>query len=60
MPHSCRFVFQAVHMLMAVGSSAQLGYGQAWQPGERRVSRLVFIGRNLNREELTEGFKACL
>jgi hypothetical protein len=24
------------------------------------VNRMVFIGRNLNRKELEEGFRACL
>ena len=31
-----------------------------WTPEERRVNRIVFIGRNLNREELEDGFKKCL
>lgn len=29
-------------------------------PGERRLNRLVFIGRNLDREELNSSFRACL
>jgi len=28
--------------------------------GERRLNRLVFIGRNLDREELNASFRACL
>ena len=48
-----RFAFQAVHM-MADGD-----YVAAWKPGEERVSRLVFIGRNLNRPQLRRGFEAC-
>lgn len=28
--------------------------------GEKRVNKLVFIGKNLNRQELEDGFKACL
>jgi G3E family GTPase len=27
---------------------------------EKRVNKVVFIGKNLNRQELTDGFKACL
>jgi G3E family GTPase len=30
-----------------------------WKPTEKRESRLVFIGRNLPRLLLQEGFKAC-
>ncbi|KAG2491408.1 hypothetical protein HYH03_010199 [Edaphochlamys debaryana] len=54
-----KYVFQGIHMLMAFASSAE-GVGKAWQKGEKRVNRLVFIGRNLNREELNAGFRACL
>ena len=32
---------------------------RAWREGEKRESRLVFIGRNLDREELSAGFAAC-
>jgi len=28
-------------------------------PGEARTSRLVFIGRDLPREEIEAGFRAC-
>ncbi|MBM3279842.1 MAG: GTP-binding protein [Candidatus Handelsmanbacteria bacterium] len=48
-----RVVFQGVHMLFE--SQA----GRPWGKEERRNS-LVFIGRNLNRQELVEGFGACL
>jgi G3E family GTPase len=48
-----RFVFQGVHMLI---DSEEAGpWGDA-----RRHSRLVFIGRNLDREELTAGLRGCL
>ena len=30
-----------------------------WKDGERSNS-LIFIGRNLNREELNAGFNSCL
>jgi hypothetical protein len=29
-------------------------------PDEKRVNKVVFIGKNLNRQELTDGFKSCL
>jgi len=47
------FVFQAVHMVMD-GSP-----GAPWTD-EKRVNKLVFIGKNLNREELESGFRSCL
>lgn len=28
--------------------------------GEKRVNKVVFIGKNLNRQELTDGFMSCL
>ena len=49
-----RFVFQGVHMLF---DGQQ---GRAWEPGRERDSQLVFIGRELDRVELTEGLRGCL
>ena len=49
-----KFVFQAIHMLFA---NSQMG---AWAPDEERRCKMVFIGKNLNREELTAGFSKCL
>ncbi len=49
-----RFVFQGIHMLFD---------GQAdrpWTRGEERDNKMIFIGRNLNRERLEEGFRKCL
>ena len=54
-----RHFFQGVHMLLTFGSSAE-GLGQPWQLGEKRVNKLVFIGRNLDREQLRAGFQACI
>ena len=48
-----RFAFQAVHMI------ADGDYVGAWKAGDARQSRLVFIGRELNRPELRRGFEAC-
>ncbi|EDQ88627.1 uncharacterized protein MONBRDRAFT_9023 [Monosiga brevicollis MX1] len=56
-----KFVFQGVHMLLNMGGSGQLGLNLTpWQPGEKRVNKLCFIGRNLDRAELTAGFQACV
>jgi len=46
-------------MLLQVTSS-ETGDVAPWKEGESRVNKLVFIGRNLDREELTKGFEACL
>ena len=32
---------------------------ETWKEGEARESKLVFIGKNLNKEELTKAFHAC-
>ena len=48
-----RFAFQAVHMI------ADGDFIGPWKEGEPRRSRLVFIGRNLNRPQLRRGFEAC-
>ena len=48
-----RFAFQAVHM-MADGD-----FIGPWKNGEAHTSRIVFIGRNLNRPQLRRGFESC-
>jgi G3E family GTPase len=50
---SMRFVFQGVHMLMDGRPDRPWG-------DEKRENTLIFIGRNLNRAELNEGFRSCL
>ena len=47
-----RFAFQAVHMI------ADGDFIGAWPEGDRH-SKIVFIGRNLNRPQLRRGFEAC-
>jgi G3E family GTPase len=49
-----KFVFQGVHMLFSGGFS-----GPRWRPDEARECRFVFIGRNLDKPALTEGFMRC-
>jgi G3E family GTPase len=48
-----RFVFQGVHMIL------DGDHQRAWQEGEQRESRAVFIGRNLPEEKIRQGFAAC-
>jgi G3E family GTPase len=48
-----RVIFQGVHMLIDAAN------GGPWGARERQ-NRVVFIGRNLDREALNAGFQACL
>ncbi|HEY5797805.1 MAG TPA: GTP-binding protein [Bosea sp. (in: a-proteobacteria)] len=48
-----RFVFQGVHMILDGDLQRD------WKADEARQSRLVFIGRDLNENELRKGFEAC-
>jgi G3E family GTPase len=47
-----RLVFQAVHMIL------EGDFQGPWRDGDKRYSRLVFIGRNLDEAKLREGFLA--
>ena len=49
-----QFVFQGVHLLFEGRP------GRAWAENEKRVNRLVFIGRNLNKDKITKGFMNCI
>jgi G3E family GTPase len=49
-----KVVFQGVHQLM--GSDL----GPKWAPGEKKESRMVFIGIDLPREVLEQGLEQCL
>jgi G3E family GTPase len=48
-----RLVFQGIHMLF------DAKFDREWGAGER-TNTLVFIGRNLDRTALIEGFRGCL
>ena len=50
-----KFVFQGVH--------EQINFGPAknpWAEGEERINKFVFIGKNLDRKELTKSLMECL
>jgi G3E family GTPase len=49
-----RFVFQGVHMIL------DGDHQRPWKDGEERMSRAVFIGRNLPEEKIRKGFEGCL
>jgi len=50
-----KFVFQGVH--------EQINFGPAkepWKAGEEKINKFVFIGKNLDRKELTDSLMECL
>ncbi|MBO1080693.1 CobW family GTP-binding protein [Roseomonas haemaphysalidis] len=49
-----RFAFQAVHMI------ADGDFIGPWPEGSARKSKIVFIGRDLNRPRLRRGFEGCV
>ena len=49
-----RFVFQGVHMML--DGDVQ----RDWKPDEKRLSKVVFIGRDLPERAIRDGFQACL
>ncbi|XP_065877431.1 uncharacterized protein [Euphorbia lathyris] len=49
-----RYIFQGVHSVLD-GCP-----GKAWGSDEKRINKLVFIGRNLDETALRKGFKGCL
>jgi G3E family GTPase len=48
-----RFVFQGVHMMLDGDVQRE------WRPDEKRMSRVVFIGKHLKEDEIRQGFLAC-
>jgi len=49
-----RFVFQGVHMMLDGDVQRE------WKPDEKRLSKLVFIGRDLPEDKIRQGFQACV
>jgi len=49
-----KFVFQGVGMLFSGGFADEL-----WAPGQKRENCFVFIGRDLDKKFLIDGFMAC-
>jgi G3E family GTPase len=50
-----KFVYQAVHMIF----NGNFDEEETWKEGETRESKLVFIGKNLDKEALKSGFEKC-
>jgi len=49
-----RFVFQGVHMIL------DGDHQRPWNKGEKRDSRIIFIGRNLPEEKIRQEFERCV
>ncbi|MDB5633151.1 MAG: cobalamin biosynthesis protein CobW, partial [Tardiphaga sp.] len=49
-----RYVFQGVHMML------EGDHQRPWKDGEKRESRLVFIGRELPEQAIRDGFANCI
>jgi G3E family GTPase len=49
-----RYVFQGVHMML------EGDHQRSWKDGEKRESRLVFIGRELPEQAIRDGFERCI
>lgn len=49
-----RFVFQGVHMMFEGMPDRE------WKPEEERISKMVFIGRDLDEGVIREGFEHCV
>jgi G3E family GTPase len=49
-----RYVFQGVHMML------EGDHQRAWKDGEKRLSRVVFIGRDLPEQAIRDGFANCI
>src|SRR6201998_3127089 len=49
-----RYVFQGVHMML------EGDHQRKWKDGEKRESRVVFIGRELPEELIRTGFENCI
>lgn len=49
-----RYVFQAVHMLFEGNPE------RSWQPGEKRVSKMVIIGKELDKGVFEQAFNNCI
>lgn len=49
-----KFIFQGIHMLFMDSP------GDKWGKNEKRINKLCFIGRNLDRKQITDGVNECI
>ena len=49
-----RVIFQGVQMMFEATPD------RFWHPGEKRLNQIVFIGKDLDEEQICRGFEACI
>lgn len=59
-PFKLKFVTLFLYYFQGVHSMLDDSPGKTWEPNEKRINKLVFIGRNLDETALRKGFKGCL
>lgn len=57
---NCNLPIFSLQFYQAVHSIFDGCPGKEWEPEEKRINKLVFIGRNLDETALRKGFKGCL
>lgn len=56
-----KYVFQAVHMMMELDCSSNLGMShKPWKENEKKINKFCFIGKNLNKEKMIEDLNKCI
>jgi G3E family GTPase len=64
--HKCAIIiyeFGAInidHQLVVGADEEILELNNGWNPGEKRLSQLVFIGKELDEAKLRSGFELCI
>ena len=48
------------HQLVVGADEETLELDNRWNPGEKRLSQLVFIGKELDETKLRSGFESCI
>ena len=56
-----KYVFQAVHMMMNLESSSNLGMEhKPWPKEGKRINKFCFIGKNLDKDQMIKDIKECI
>ena len=56
-----KYVFQAVHMMMNLDSSSNLGMDhKPWKEDEKKINKFCFIGKNLDKDKMISELKECI
>lgn len=56
-----KYVFQAIHMIINIGSSSEFGMNhKPWEENEKRINKLCFIEKNLDKEQMIADLKKCI